>query len=88
MNNFYFTYGTDGQPFFGGWTMIRAKDMRTACALFRAVHPDQIDGILNCASVYDEATFLNTCMGQTGENFGHGCHETITVFVKEGDTPC
>lgn len=39
MAKFYFTYGTDGQPFFGGWTEVEAPDSHAACAAFRAYHP-------------------------------------------------
>ncbi len=78
METFYFTYGTDGQPFFGGWTEIEAPDMTSACALFRAVHPDSSDGFLNCSSVYDGEWFENSRMYREG-NFGFRCHERITV---------
>ena len=27
MPNFYFTYGTEGQPFFGGWTEVDAPSL-------------------------------------------------------------
>lgn len=80
MENFYFTYGVEGHPFYGGWTTVRAKDEKQACALFRAVHPDQTEGLLNCASVYDQETFERTKMFKTG-NFGHGCHEFIRADV-------
>ena len=32
MPKFYFTYGTDGQPFVGGWTEVEAPDRRAACS--------------------------------------------------------
>lgn len=75
---FYFTYDTEGQPFAGGWTAIEAPDRASACALFRAYHPDRTDGLLNCSSVYDSTTFYKTGMFETG-NFGVYCHERITV---------
>ena len=50
MNKYYFTYGTDGQPFVGGWTEVEAPTANLACAAFRAVHPDKEPGILNCSS--------------------------------------
>lgn len=43
MAKFYFTYGTDGQPFFGGWTEVEAPDAHAACAAFRAYHPDKTE---------------------------------------------
>ena len=33
---YYFTYGTDGQPFVGGWTEVEAPNADIACAAFRA----------------------------------------------------
>ena len=79
MANFYFTYGTSGQPFVGGWTVIDAPDERMACAIFRAYHPDKIDGLLNCSDVYTEKRFKESCMNGPEGNFGHWCHERITV---------
>lgn len=78
MSKFYFTYGTDGQPFVGGWTEIEAPDVHAACAIFRAYHPDKMQGLLNCSSYYGEASFVNTVMAKEG-NFGARCHERITV---------
>lgn len=78
MAKFYFTYGTDGQPFSGGWTEVEADDMHIACGLFRAVHPDKDSGYLNCSSVYTEESFKNTEMYLEG-NFGYRCHEKLTL---------
>ena len=80
MQHFFFTSGTDGQPFCGGWTEIEAPDMSTACAIFRAYHPDRHEGLLNCADVYTEATFKKTGMDGPEGNFGHHCRERITVI--------
>ena len=79
MNKFFFTYGTSGQPFYGGWTEVVAPDYKTACALFRAVHPDKHKGLLNCSSVYTEEQFEKTLMTGPEGNFGHWCHERISV---------
>ena len=79
MRSYYFTYGTEGQPFFGGWTEIEAPDMNSACALFRAFHPDRTDGYLNCCSVYAEEQFKASRMFGPEGNFGFRCHERIAV---------
>lgn len=75
---FFFTYGTGGQPFTGGWTEAESPDRRSACAAFRAFHPDKIEGLLNCSSVYAEDVFQRTSMYKSG-NFDCRCHETITI---------
>lgn len=77
MKNFYFTYGTDGHPFFGGWTIIAAQTRASACAVFRAYHPDKIPGILNCCSCYSEEEFEKTEMNGPDGNFGYHTHEVI-----------
>lgn len=79
MEKFYFTYGVEGHPFYGGWTEIEAPNMNAACALFRALHPDKTEGLLNCCSVYTEEMFRRTAMNGPDGNFGFRCHERITV---------
>lgn len=64
MPKFYFTYGVEGQPFYGGWTEITAPDEETARNLFRVFHPNNADGFMNCCSVYDEERFHRTSMYQ------------------------
>lgn len=87
MERFYFTYGTSGYPFYGGWTVVEADSMEIACSLFRAHHTDKISGLLNCADIYTEEQFLKTEMSKTG-NFGEFCHEMIcctrTLSNQEG----
>lgn len=78
MARYYFTYGTDGQPFVGGWTEVDAPNAHAACAAFRAYHPDKTEGLLNCSSIYDEEHFKQTEMYRSG-NFGYRCHEVITM---------
>ena len=80
---FYFTYGSEGHPYYGGWTEVIAPDYRSACQVFRAVHPDKTPGLLNCCSVYTEEDFDNDRGGmfKTG-NFGTYCHEVITLGVE------
>lgn len=81
MAKFYFTYGTEGQPFVGGWTEVEAPDRRVACDVFRAIHPDKTEGLLNCSSVYSEEQFSKTGMASRKGNFGSFCHEKISVAV-------
>lgn len=80
MSKFYFTYGTSRQfPYQGGWTEVVAANERAACAAFRAYHPDQTEGILNCSDVYPESAFKATKMYTEG-NFGYRCHERIVLM--------
>lgn len=79
MPKFYFTYGTEGQPFYGGWTEIEAPDGHTACAAFRAFHPDKTEGLLNCCSVYSEDDFKKSCMAGPDGNFHRFCQGIITI---------
>lgn len=79
MEKFYFTYGTEGHPFVGGWTEIEADDVHTACRIFRAVHPDKISGLMNCCCVYSEEQFKGTEMAGPEGNFHQFCHERITI---------
>lgn len=83
MAKFYFTYGLEGQPFVGGWTEIIAPNCDIACDLFRAFHPDKIEGILNCAFWYTEENWQKTKMCKMGHNFGAKCHERIMVTREE-----
>jgi len=75
----YFTYGTSGYPFCGGWTVVKAESMEMACSLFRVHHPDKISGLLNCADVYTEEQFKRTEMAGPKGNFNRFCHEVITL---------
>ena len=79
---FYFTYGTEGQPFSGGWTEVIAETMRTATCAFRAYHPDKTDGLLNCSDVYTEEQFANSSMAKSG-NFDRFCQEKIFMQSKK-----
>ena len=79
MPKFYFTYGSEGHPFVGGWTEIEAPDEDTACAIFRVFHPSRFGGLLNCCTVYDEARFKRSAMYGPDGNLGYRCHETITL---------
>ena len=85
MPTFYFTYGTENHPFYGGWTEVVAPDEGTARDLFRIVHPNGDDGFLNCSMVYDEEFFQRTSMYRNG-SYGFRCHERLT-FAREVFTP-
>ncbi|MBO5435897.1 hypothetical protein J6A31_08895 [bacterium] len=82
MNKYYFTYGSEceTQPFNGGWTEIIASSREQACAMFRAIHPDKIDDMLNCAGVYEAEEFEKTSMYKDG-NFGKKMHEHVAMYV-------
>lgn len=82
METFYFTYGTDGQPFAGGWTEVEAPNCKAAVAAFRMFHPDKTEGLVNCSSIYSEDVFLSTEMAGPKGNFGKRCHERITIQRK------
>jgi len=74
---FYFTYGTHSHPFYGGWTVIYAPNMEAAMTLFRMYHPDRVEGVMTCSSIFTEEWFEKS--GMANGNFGHFCHEEITV---------
>lgn len=82
MAKYYFTYGTDGQPFRGGWTEVEAKSEAEAIAAFRSKHPDRIDGLVNCAGIYTARAFRVTQMYGFG-NFGKFCQEKISAGSAE-----
>lgn len=82
MAKFYFTYGSEGHPFVGGWTEVEAQNRDEAVCAFRACHPDgKTDGFPNCCNIYSEEDFKRTSMYACG-NMGHHCHETITLRRK------
>ncbi len=81
MNNYYFTYGSEGQPFVGGWTRIIACDIHDAVDLFRKVHPDKIEGLLNCAAYYTTKGFYSTSMWLEG-NLGSYEQELIVKSLE------
>lgn len=84
MSKFYFTFGTGGQPYAGGWTEVIADNRQKAVRAFRAYHPDKIPGCLNCADVYAEDVMKTTSMFAHG-NFGHRCWEVIRLEKSTGD---
>ncbi len=76
---YFFTYGTEGHPFCGGWTEVEAPNFHVACTVFKAYHPNKTEGLLNCSTVYSEEEFKKTKMAGPKGNFGKFCQETITV---------
>lgn len=78
MPRFYFTYGSEGQPFVGGWTVVEAPDFQAAQAAFQVFYPCKVPGCLNCCSVYTEESFKKTSMSVHG-NIGARCHEIIRI---------
>jgi len=82
MKQYYFTYGTEGMDYVGGWTVVHAPDLNTACNLFMAVHPSGENGCIKCAGIYKEEHFENTTMFREG-NFGKSCVERIEVTRYE-----
>lgn len=80
MARFYFTYGSEGQPYVGGWSEVEAEDEDAARELFRLVHPLR-DGFLPCGGIYTESEFNRTRMWKDG-NFGAFCHERIRLEVR------
>ena len=81
MKNYYFTYSTEGQPFVGGWTRVIACDIHDAVDSFRKVHPDKIEGLLNCAGYYTAIQFYKTSMWLKG-NFGSYEQEVIVKYPE------
>jgi hypothetical protein len=85
---FYFTYGSEGYDFEGGWTLIYAQDLDAAIGAFRIYHPNRSGNeCLMCASFYSEAEFKKTNMYNKG-NLGARCHEVITLKRALPDDKC
>ena len=82
MPKFYFTYGTEAQPFAGCWTEVDAPTARAAAFAFRAFHPDKTEGLLNCIDMYPQAVFEQSEMFRNG-SFGLRCREVIRVTREE-----
>ena len=82
MKKYYFTFGIEGQPFEGGWVIVEAQNIEQAIAVFRAVFPDESEGIVNCADYYSEERFKQTEMYKKNSNCGSGCHGTISLNIS------
>lgn len=84
MAKFYFTYGDNpGFPYQDGWTEVIAEDRKWAVLAFEKFHAKRPGSTaVNCALIYSEYEWQNTQMAAFGENFGHGCHEVITMETE------
>lgn len=80
-NKYYFTYGSEGQVYKGGWTVVIAESFNKAVELFNQAHPRK-SGLVNCAGIYTETEFQQTQMFKTGKNYGMGCHEIIDLIPQ------
>ena len=78
MRSYYFTFGNDSsQPFYGGWIIVKAKNMECAEEIFKLYFPcAKNDETVNCAFVYSEWEFKKTKM-YSSDNFGKRCHGII-----------
>lgn len=64
MNNYYIMFGSEGQPFKGGWIIIEAETIEQACKIFRAMYQykETNDTLLKFCSIYTEEGFKQTEM--------------------------
>ena len=81
MKTLYFTYGSEGHPFRGGWTEITVPDDKDAVYFFNVIHPPT--RFMACAGVYTEEDFKRTRMYEQG-NLGAFCWERITIERFDG----
>ena len=81
MNNYYITFGSEGQPFKGGGIIIEAETIEQACKIFRAMYQyeETNDTLLKFCSIYTEETFKQTEMYKGNDNLGAGCHCKISI---------
>lgn len=83
MNKYYFTFGTEGQPYKGGWVIVESDNINVAIGIFRAIYPDKQDRVLNCSHCYTEDEFKRTKMYENNDNFGSACHCEISLQIKK-----
>lgn len=79
MHKYYFTFGSSGQIFRGGWVEIHAIDVADAQRKFIDYYGDKArakNGLLRYCDYYSEEAFKATVMYEHG-NFGERCHEVI-----------
>lgn len=84
MAKFYFTYGDNPAfPYQDGWTEVIAEDRKWAVMAYEKFHHKRPGSTyVNCALVYSEWEWFKTYMAAAGENFGHGCHDRITMEIQ------
>lgn len=78
---FYYTYGSEGQDFEGGWTEVEAENRSQADKLFLLFHPLR-NGCIPCGEVYTESEMKETEMWTKG-NFKKFCQERISHALPE-----
>lgn len=83
MSKYYFTFGSEGQPYKGGWLIIEADNIMIAMGIYRAIYPNKDGDILNCADVYTESEFKRTRMYKNNDNLGSACHCEISLKIKK-----
>lgn len=90
LNEYFFLYADSPRyPYKAGWTRVLAPNLDIAHKLFNAFHPAEIEGLTNCAAVYDGDTFRQTSIFSTG-NYGEYEHETLTAHrmtISKKDKP-
>lgn len=82
MEKFYITFGSEGHPFRGGWTVVYASDEEKARALAIERYGLDRQGFTRFCMCYSEERFAATKMGEMG-SFGAFCHETIREVPNE-----
>ena len=92
LNEYFFLYADNKRfPYKAGWTRVLAPDFNAAEAVFNAYHPGTVEGLTNCATVYEGELFRQTNIFKTG-NYGEFEHETIAAsrmkIIKKGDSQC
>lgn len=78
MNTYYFTFGSDGHPYVGGWVEIIAEDIDQAQEAFATRYGYNRQGFLRYCSCYTADRFMQTSMCKNG-NIGAFCHEHIVA---------
>ena len=78
-HKYYFTFGSSGQIYEGGWVEIHADSLLDAQRKFIDRFGNDAwaaPGVLNYAFHYSEEEFRETIMGRWN-NYGKNCHEVI-----------
>ena len=79
---FYFTFGSENQPFKGGWVIINADSREQACMLFRAAF--QLDDeMIKCCNIFGEKEFKRTKIYRENDNFGSACHCELSLKIEK-----